>query len=84
MFWGKGLDLYYAGLGQLFASPFSQMDQWFTVASRFLYGQNHVLSCTFASITCVFVSIRARVHWCVCACGCVSLCMCVWEDVRVR
>lgn len=28
----RGLDLYYAGFGQLVASPLSQMDQWFTVA----------------------------------------------------
>lgn len=35
-FGGNGFDLYYAGLGRLVASPSSQMDQWFSVASRFL------------------------------------------------
>lgn len=71
-FGGKGLDLYYAGLGQLVASPFSQMDQWFTVASCFVFAPRfvmhicirHLYACVYmcASVYCICVYVCVYAH----------------------
>lgn len=69
-FGGKGLDLYYAGLGQLVASPFSQMDQWFTVASCFVLGSHFVIHIYIHHLYALCVHACA-VHVCVHARMCV-------------
>lgn len=68
-FGGKGLDLYYAGLGQLVASPFSQMDQWFTV----VFFKDRI---TFCHAHLHPSPAGVCIH--VCECVCICVCVCVY------